>query len=233
MKGDRLWELHNEEDFWVCLGRSNQRGKWSRNGPLERIPLMLSGFAGAGKVSTSSCTGTLNPLRSTLRVARETKNPREGLGMGVTYSVISSGEVSRHAFAVECLQYYDMLPPSAPEPSRNPSPQELRSVLDDLPGYTTDYVVSPDNWQASVEATTGWRLLRSETLVSVVDYRGNETMPHLFYFDMGDPKLNILIVERLSRLCGPLFIFPDTGARPLLVTPGIDPMDVIKVWNIP
>jgi len=122
-------------------------------------------------------------------------------------------------------------PPPSSGLSRNPSPQELRTVLDDLPGYTTDYSVSPHNWQASVEATTGLRLFRSSTLITVVDFRGDETMPHLFYFDGGDPKLNALIVERLSRLCGPLFVFPDTGARPLLVTPGIDLMDALKVWQ--
>ena len=79
-------------------------------------------------------------------------------------------------------------------------------MLDALSGYTTDYLVSPDNWQASVEATTGLRLFRSGTLVNVV--------------------------ERLSRLCGPLLVFPATGARPLLVTPGMDPMDAVKVWEI-
>ena len=123
-----------------------------------------------------------------------------------------------------------MTPPPSSGLSRNPSPLELRTVLDGLPGYTTDYLVSPGNWQASVEAATGLRVFRSETLISVVDYSGNETAPHVFYFE-GDPRLNILIVERLSRLCGPLFVFPDTGARPLLVTPGIDPTDAVKVWE--
>jgi hypothetical protein len=127
---------------------------------------------------------------------------KEEPGMGVTYNVISAGVVGQHAFAVESLRYYDIVPPSASEPGRNPSPQQLRAVLDELPGYKADYFVSPGNWQASVEATTGWRLFRSETLISVVDFRGDETMPHLFYFDKGDPRLNILIVERLSRLCG-------------------------------
>ena len=125
-----------------------------------------------------------------------------------------------------------MAPPPPSNPSRNPSPQELRTVLDELPGYNTDYLVSPGNWQASVEATAGLPLFRSETLISIVDFRGDETRPHLFYFDNGNPKLNVLIVERLSRLCGPLFVFPDTGARPLLVTPGIDSIGAVKVWEI-
>jgi hypothetical protein len=157
---------------------------------------------------------------------------REDLRMGVLYSVVSAGVVHQYPWAVECLRFYDMVPPSSSNPGRNPSPQDLRTVLDELSGYTTDYLVSPGNWQASVEASTGWRLFRSETLVSVVDFQGDETMPHDFYFDKGDPKLNIFIVERLSRRCGPLFVFPDTGARPLLVTPGMDPTDAAKVWDI-
>jgi hypothetical protein len=152
--------------------------------------------------------------------------------VGVAYNVISTGVVDQYPFAAECLRFYDIVPPSASEPGRNPSPRELRAVLDDLPGYKADYLVSPENWQASVEAITGLRLFRSETSISVVDFRGDETMPHLFYFDKGDLRLNIFIVERLSRLCGPLVIFPDTGARPLLVTPGIDPTDAVKAWEI-
>ncbi len=152
--------------------------------------------------------------------------------MGIAYNVISAGVVHQYPFAVECLRFHNMVPPPSSSPCRNPSPQELRNVLDELSGYTTDYLVSPGNWQASVEAISGLRLFRSSTLVSVVDFRGDETMPHVFYFEKGDPKLNILIVERLSRLCGPLFVFPDTGARPLLVTPGIDPIDAVKVWKI-
>jgi hypothetical protein len=152
--------------------------------------------------------------------------------VGVAYNVISAGAVHQYPFAVECLRYYDMTPPSPSKPSRNPSPQELRAVLDELSGYTTDYLVSPGNWQASVDAITGLPFFRSGTVVSVVDFQGDETMPHIFYFEKGDPKLNILIVERLSRLCGPLFVFPDTGARPLLVTPVIDPVEAVKVWEI-
>ncbi len=150
--------------------------------------------------------------------------------MGVAYNVISAGAVQQYPFAVQTLRFHDITPPHSSGPSSNPSPLELRTVLDGLPGYTTDYSVSPGNWQVSVEATAGLPLLRRETLISVVDYSGHEATPHLLYFE-GDPRLNILIVERLSRLCGPLFVFPDTGARPLLVTPGIDPTDAVRAWE--
>lgn len=151
--------------------------------------------------------------------------------MGVAYNVISASVVDRYSFAVVQLRAHHMSPPSRGGPGRPPSPQDLRAVLDDLPGYRTEYDVTPGNWQAEVAATTGLWLFRSSTLVSVVDYQGDERMPHLFYFEKGDPKLNLLIVEGLSRLCGPLYVFPDTGARPLLVTPGLNPTDATKVWE--
>jgi len=152
--------------------------------------------------------------------------------MGVAYNVIAAGAVNRYPFAVECLKHYEIDSASASASNNNPSPLELRAVLDDLTGYATDYQVSPGNWQALVEATTGLKFLRPGTLVCVVDYQGDETKPHIFYFDKGDLKLNILIVERLSRLCGPFYIFPDTGAKPLLVTPGTDPTKAVKEWKI-
>lgn len=150
--------------------------------------------------------------------------------MGVAYNVISVAVVDRYPFAVKCLRHYDMVSPVLSKPGRNPTPQELRTVLDELAGYTTAYFVSPGNWQASVEASTGLRPFRSSTLVNVVNFLGDETIPHLFYFEKGDVKLNILIVERLSRLCGPFYVFPDTGVQPLLVTPGIDPAKAVKTW---
>jgi hypothetical protein len=125
-----------------------------------------------------------------------------------------------------------MVPPSPSKPGRNPTPRELRTVLDELSGYTVDYRIGPGNWQADVEANTGFRLFRSTALVNVIDFQGDEASPHLFCFEKGDLRLNILIVERLSRLCGSLFVVPDTGAQPLLVTPGTDPKDAIKVWEI-
>lgn len=152
--------------------------------------------------------------------------------MGAAYNVISVGTVREHPFAIECLQSNNMYPAAADRQSRNPTPQELRTVLDALSGYSTEYLVTKTNWQASVEARGGFWLLRSSTLVNVVEYDGEETSPCMVTFEKGNPELIIQIVEQLSRLCGPLFIFSDTGARPLLVRPGVDPAEAIKVWDV-
>jgi hypothetical protein len=152
--------------------------------------------------------------------------------MSVAYNVISAESVYQYPFAVDCLESFDMVLPTPSPSSRDPSPQELRAVLDKMPDYRIEYFVTQENWQALVEATTGIRLFRPNSLICVVDFRGDETVPHTFYFEKGDPKLNIHIVERLSRICGPLYIFPDTGTQPLLVTGGMDPKEAVKVWGM-
>jgi hypothetical protein len=97
--------------------------------------------------------------------------------VGVSFNVISAGVAQQYPFAVERLEYFDMVPPTPSPSGRNPSPKELRTVLDKLSGYKIEYLVSPDNWQALVEAATGLRLFRPNTLLSVVDFQGDETMP--------------------------------------------------------
>lgn len=152
--------------------------------------------------------------------------------MGATYYVISISNADQYPWAANTLQHHGMIPPTHSESSRNPTPQELREVLDSLSGYRVEYLVSQNNWQALVEAKKGFPLLRSTTLVDVVDFQGNESIPRIISFEKGDLVLNILIVERLSRICGTLLVLSDTGAKPLVIVPGIDPKDVIKVWKV-
>jgi hypothetical protein len=152
--------------------------------------------------------------------------------MGATYYVISVSIADQYPWAADALRRYDMVLQPPAEPGRNPTPRDLRAVLDGLSDHTVNYIVGPGNWQADVEAKTGFRLFRPTALVNVIDFQGDETTPHLICFEKGDLRLTILIVERLSRTCGNLLVVPDTGAQPLLVTPGIDPSIAIKVWEI-
>jgi hypothetical protein len=84
--------------------------------------------------------------------------------VGATYYVISASLADQYPWAVDSLRRYDMVPPSPSKPGRNPTPRELRTVLDELSGYTVDYRTGPGNWQADVEANTGFRLFRSTAL---------------------------------------------------------------------
>jgi hypothetical protein len=156
----------------------------------------------------------------------------EQINMGATYYVISISTADQYPWAADPLQHYDMLPKSPSEPGRNPTPNELREVLDGLQGYTIEYMVSMDNWQAVVEAKKGFPLFRSTALVDVIDFQGDEMEPHVICFEKGDLNLNILLVERLSRKCGTLLIVPDTGAKPFIVSPGMDHQDAIKDWEV-
>jgi hypothetical protein len=107
-----------------------------------------------------------------------------------------------------------MVPPLAQAPGRNPTPPELRDVLDELTDFTVDCFVSHENCQADIHADAGIPLLHSTALLNVIDFQVDETIQHLICFEKGDMKLDVLIVERLSRICGTRLIIPDTGARP-------------------
>jgi hypothetical protein len=107
----------------------------------------------------------------------------------------------------------------------------LRELLDALSDYSIDYFINEESWQADIRANKGVPLFRPNSLLNVIDYNGDETCPHLVCLESGDIKLNFMIAERLSKICGPLFLIPDTGTLPLIVQPGSDPDDLMKQWR--
>src|SRR5262245_5043347 len=70
--------------------------------------------------------------------------------------------------------------------SRFPTPSELRGVLDSLTGYTTDYSILRNRWQAIVYETARShpgppvRMDGPNAAIQVVDFQGNESVPHEF-----------------------------------------------------
>jgi hypothetical protein len=151
--------------------------------------------------------------------------------MGVSYYVVPAAIADQFPWAADTLRRFDMLPHLTHEPGRNPTLLEVREVLGELPDFSVDYVVGHDNWQAEIRADAGAPLLRSTALLNAIDFRGDETIPHLICFEKGDLKLDVLIVEHLSRICGTIYVIPDTGARPLPVHPGIDPSEAVRYWK--
>jgi hypothetical protein len=121
--------------------------------------------------------------------------------------------------------------PNFPTEGRNLKPEELRELLDALSDYSIDYFINEESWQADIRANKGVPLFRPNSLLNVIDYNGDETCPHLVCLESGDIKLNFMIAERLSKICGPLFLIPDTGTLPLIVQPGSDPDDLMKQWR--
>ena len=100
--------------------------------------------------------------------------------------------------------------------SRYPSPNELRTVLDALENCTVHYSVSTNSWVADVAVID--EITPSDSHVMVVGYRGDENAPHKFFFEKGATDLNLHILYRITKICGPLVLVPQIG-RPLLVTP--------------
>jgi hypothetical protein len=49
-------------------------------------------------------------------------------------------------------------------------------------------------------------------------------------FHKGSPELAVLIVEKLTHVCGPLVLVLDVDGTPLLVTAGIDPCQSVEKW---
>lgn len=60
-------------------------------------------------------------------------------------------------------------------------------------------------------------------------------VPYKLYFKDGDLELNVIIAERLSRICGSFLLFEGSGESylvPILINPGdTNPQQVIRQWN--
>src|SRR5262245_61044452 len=102
--------------------------------------------------------------------------------------------------------------PRSDEPSRNPTPAEVRKVCSTLRDFKTEFNVKPKSfWQAVIEGKK-----RDEgTILNVDDFKGGEDKPHAIWFEKGSPALILEIVKRLSKQCGPLVVVPDTGDAPI------------------
>ena len=121
--------------------------------------------------------------------------------MGVATHVIAAGEVDRYAFAVETLRAHGMEPPAMTEASRNPSPQELRAVLDDLEGYAATYTVSANNWHLvalDLRAPSGGKY--TELRQSLDGGAWALHSPTNFYVPSGSPAGTVLRCDSVSRL---------------------------------
>jgi hypothetical protein len=119
--------------------------------------------------------------------------------------------------------------PDGWERSRNPSPNELRRVLESLPGWRSDIHPGPGRWQASVEDPSDPHAYGA--LIDVRDYRGDADSPHGFVFSRADPELAMQITERLTHTCGPLLFFCDSGGPDVLISAGTDVGKAFALWE--
>jgi hypothetical protein len=113
---------------------------------------------------------------------------------------------------------------------RYPSIQELRTVLDQLDGYTVRCSTGAlGHWYAEVSPAD--RATSDGADIVVSNFSGNEADPHEFYFVHSSRRVILLIVQRLASLCGPLMVVPDTGDLPVVVTPDLDLEQALLAWK--
>ncbi len=121
--------------------------------------------------------------------------------------------------------------PHSENDSRNPTPQELRTICGRMTDVKVDFLASPNHsWQIWFEGLNDpghepW------TLLNIHKFNGNESAPHSIWFEKGWPSLIVRIVHTLAAICGPLVIFPDTGCSPLIVTSDGDAQQLFATWE--
>jgi hypothetical protein len=158
-------------------------------------------------------------LRSPLHAGRKVST------MSVLYSILPLDEQ-----VVAWMGEHEVTPPAGWSPGRYPTPAEVRQTLETLEGYRVDYRVTPRSWSAVIEDTAGNSDGRWATIDSI-GYAGSDDNPLHIYFSRGWREVIVRITERLTSVCGPLIIVPDSVAYPHLVTPGADPGEVLRLWH--
>jgi hypothetical protein len=109
------------------------------------------------------------------------------------------------------------------EPSRLPSPNEVRAALAGLDGYrVTVRANTRGGWDAEiVDAARGYD--GASTSIWMADIEDPDA-PHVLSLHQSSPVLAALIVERLARRCGPLVITEIRDAVSfVVVAAGADP----------
>jgi len=126
--------------------------------------------------------------------------------------------------------------PSPLEASRSPTLRELKAVVEGLEGYHSRVrasvrlrcvdldVVAQGGYRAGWSTTIWAHCLHDKT-------RHPEDDDVIrFSFHKGSPELAVLVLERLSHVCGPFVLYCDGGGPGLAVTPGLEPRRAVEQW---
>jgi hypothetical protein len=129
------------------------------------------------------------------------------------YDVITLADCMQDPATVAWLVQSGIPLPHAIPPGRYPTPEEMRTVMDAIPGIVVDYLTSDSVWEATVRSRkdVSWAIL------ALHDYRGQEDAPHHFFFKAGWDEMIELVTVKLARRCGPFVLLPDSGAVPKLL----------------
>ena len=150
--------------------------------------------------------------------------------MGILYAVTPL--LAAEEF-IEWLRMFGNEPPKA-SPSRYPTVREIRDTLAQLDGYSFEASTGGRNWEAEIfERGRGddrWSGEWADLIVT--GYHGDDNVPLSCYFSKGPARLPVVIVQQLTKHCGPLVIMLDSCAIPLLITPDTDVDRAIQAWEI-
>jgi hypothetical protein len=103
------------------------------------------------------------------------------------------------------------------KPSRFPTGTEIKTALAEMRGY--DVTISDNGlggcWEADIVDRRGadeygWALLR------ILKYAGDD-QPQELYFEKGSEAVMAAILSRITTVCGPLVLVPDTGDPPIVI----------------
>jgi len=117
--------------------------------------------------------------------------------------------------------------PANPLPSRYPTEEELRKVLDSLDGYSASYQI--DAYTCFADVTSAQDRDGPQYIGVRLTKPLRDEHPTLA-FEKGSDRLVLMIVEKLSHVCGPLVLDSDLDGAPVLVTPGIDIDSALEGW---
>ncbi len=136
--------------------------------------------------------------------------------MGVSFTPIPLNIFYNDEGLAWLKRFGPTIPPRV-EDNRFPTPNEIRDVLEELEGYTIDYFINSQTWQATISHP-----IRPEwAAIVVLNFSGaseEEDLPHDFYFERGWPELITVILEHIARKCGP-FVLIENGEKYSIVLP--------------
>ena len=150
--------------------------------------------------------------------------------MGVSHFVMALDDETADWLAENGTQRPSPLPES-----RLPSLREVKAAVGHLEGHVVQVrdagavhavdIDVADDRDPRGRCTTIWTKRADE----VPEQPGDDDSVRLT-FHKGHPELAVLVVERLTHVCGPLVLVRDVDACPLLVEKGTDPRQAVEGW---
>src|SRR5262249_51034328 len=116
--------------------------------------------------------------------------------------------------------------------ARNPSLKEIRAACQSLPGLRAEFRSSRNgkSQYADLRGPDGLGNEDTWTELSVLGCDGRDDQPLSLGFSKGWPSLILAVVRELTKVCGPLVVYPDTGDAPVVVEAGSSVGALLASW---